>query len=126
MKKLFLIASFLLSAATSLDALAASCRFYPPIDGDNSVTENVKGHPGTDSYAYLVKRDLFGDGTNFVVYPIYSKNWLLTSGRLREIVARDHANVIGSMDVPIKIAVIQSPKDANDFKAADEQSACGR
>jgi hypothetical protein len=112
----------------SFNAVASSgCRLHAPIDGDASISENIKGHATDDTYSYLVKRDLFGDGTNFVVYPVYSKDWLLTAGRLRELVARDKANVIGNLDVPVTITVVQSPKDIKDFKPMEnEELVCAQ
>lgn len=122
MKNCLLLTFAIVVIMFSFQAVATpTCRFHPAIDGDASISENIKGHPAQDSYTYLVKRDLFGDGTNYVIYPVYSKDWLLTAGRLRELVARDKANVIGDLDVPIRITVVQSPKDANDFKPIEDQ-----
>jgi len=128
MKKWLLPTFIIAEIMFSFSAIAApTCRFHPAIDGDASISENIKGHPAQDSYTYLVKRDLFGDGTNYVVYPVYSKDWLLTAGRLRELVARDRANVIGALEIPVKITVVQSPKNAHDFKPIEnEQRVCSQ
>lgn len=119
-KSMGLLVALLVTPFSLAFANPVHCEYRPPQDGDTTLSYPVRGKPSPDSYAYLVKKDVMGDGKTLVFYPIYSKSWLLTAGQLREVVSKDHFNVIGDSDHQPKITVIRNPADAKDFKTFKE------